>query len=129
MFAGNASNYRVVDKVLQHSTRQMLYEFNPIPFWKSGTTSSMMSPAHSCITSTYSKKGGSGSSKLTPDKDLVEDKENDSPAGLDLTGVDRDDTKRKVYGFSSEVNDLKRRKTGRKDSGKLGGKNLKNLFL
>lgn len=109
--------------------RPLLYEFNPIPFWKSGITSSMMSPAHSCITSTYSKKGGSSSSKLTPDNDLIEDKENDSPAGLDLTGVDRDDTKPKVYGFSSEINDPKRRKTGRKESEKLGGRNLKNLFL
>jgi hypothetical protein len=110
----------------------MLYEFNPIPFWKNGTTSSMMSPAHSCITSTYSKKGSASSSKLTPDKDLIEDKENDSPAGLDLTGVDREGetSKKKVYGFSSEVNDLKRRKlAGKKDSGKLGGKKLKNLFL
>lgn len=104
-FAGNADNYANVDRIIERLVRATVYDFNPIINFGKESTGQIMSPAHSTIYSTHTKRSTTSSSSLQTVilPVAIEDKENDLPSGLDLTGVDRGySEKRPVIAGSSD---------------------------
>lgn len=100
----------------------MLYDFNPIPYWKTGSSASMMSPTHSCIASSYSKKGNNA--KLSSGflaNDLIEDKENGLAIALDFPDLDQkgDDKFTLGFGLSFDLHSDTKRRKGRRELSKL----------
>lgn len=121
VFARNHENYEAVDAILQRiAARPVLYDYNPIvTFNKVSLTSysqssvvtitaaPIMSPAQSTVHKKTAQIMSSSLRAAIPLPSMAEDKENDSPSGLDLTGIDRGlggySEKRRIMTGSSEM--------------------------
>jgi hypothetical protein len=95
-YAIEAANYVSVDKILARIVRPSVFDYNPIVFYGArkaaiAQVAPHMSPAHSTVHSNCTKKSGSSTLRTShcPLPITIEDKENDSPSGLDLTGLDK----------------------------------------
>lgn len=96
-FATCAKNYAAVDDLLSRLIRAPLIDavYNPILAWStakaaaaSGHAAVHMSPAHSTILSQCTRRSALSALHTANGPPLLEDKENDLPSGLDLTGLD-----------------------------------------
>jgi len=117
-FAKINENYQMVDELINAmDSRPFHYDFNPIiAFTKvqkssqvsivQSSCATMMSPAQSIVNKKASLGIHMGSSLRENQKlpIMAEDKENDSPSGLDLTGVDKGySEKRRIMTASSDI--------------------------
>jgi len=117
-FALIQENYASVDAIIARLDRQPLVDatYNPILAWgqvrltmatSGGVTThahAHMSPAHSTILSQCTRKSAMSGLRAAhiPLPATLEDKENDSPSGLDLTGLDKGYLAEKRHVMSQE---------------------------
>lgn len=95
-YSKEATNYASVDKILARIVRPSVFDYNPIVVYGArkavhAQVAAHMSPAQSTVHSICTKKSGSSALRTShcPLPITIEDKENDSPSGLDLTGLDK----------------------------------------
>ncbi len=134
VFAMNVENYVDVDDLISNFAKTHRFLQNPIVSWgnkiaaQSSTSALILSPAHSTYNSVYTKKS-IGSTSMRALSVAVEDKENDSPSGLDLTGVDQLRLKRPIMSNSSDAFQLNQPDDKAKKKARRLGNSLDKIKL